>query len=130
MSELSSIKLKCSSIKNVPISTYCNDFMFIVNGKEFKTSHLISDLLSPIISNIHSTDPTFERFAFNTKNSGDFSRILQLVNFDDIHFSGSEFPFIFEVIKILGNDNKCIEIKTKSGKTFETQEITNKNVFN
>lgn len=38
---IETIKLKTSSIKNVPLQNYGDDFAFIVNGKEFKTSNLV-----------------------------------------------------------------------------------------
>lgn len=53
MIDKNQIQLKYSSIASVPIQTYKQDFTFVVNGEEFVTSRLISDLLSPKISNMH-----------------------------------------------------------------------------
>lgn len=80
MSSKSYIQLKTTSISNVPIQTYGN-FTFIVNGEEFQTSRLISDLISPLICHIHAVDPAVYQFYFNTKNKGDFTTILNLVTF-------------------------------------------------
>lgn len=114
--QVTQIQLECSSILQVPLQSYINDFTFIVNGKEFKTSKIISDLLSPKISQIHSTDPTFDEFTINTKEQGDFSHILQLVNFRSNKISDDEICFYTEVLDILKNcsiiieDNKIVEL--------------------
>lgn len=117
------LELSTSCILNVPIHSYQNDFTFLVNGKEFKTSRLISDLLSPHICHIHTSDPTFDTFTINTHESGDFSFILNLVRFDKIKIPEKEIPFIFEVIKILKNDS-IIHIEENN-----TTNVTNENVF-
>lgn len=99
------IQLKQSSILTVPFQSYIDDFLFIVNGKEYKTSRFIADILSPVISNNHSIDPTNNAFVINTNNQGDFSNILKLINFNRNIIQQSEIPFILEVIEILGNDS-------------------------
>lgn len=101
---MSQIELKTSSILTVPLQTYNEDFTFIVNGTEFKTKRLIADLLSPKICQIHSNDPTIYTFAINTSQNGDFSRILNLSNFNKQSIPESELPFIIEVIEYLGNE--------------------------
>lgn len=105
MSETTQIHLKTSCILNVPFQTYNCDFSFIVNGKEFKTCQIISDLLSPNICKMHINDPTFNQFIINTKHRGDFSRILQLIQFTNITISKNELEFIYEVLEILGNQS-------------------------
>lgn len=87
MIEENKVQLKISSIKNVPLQTYNDDFSFIVNGEEFKTSRLVSDLLSPKICQIHTNDPTFDHFIIDTQSKGNFSRILQLNNLNDLTIS-------------------------------------------
>ena len=123
MSDTSKIKINPSCILTVPLHTYGNDFTFIVNGEEFKTSRLISDLISPIISQIHLNDPTISTFTINTSQRGDFSQILNLFNFRDNSISMNEVPFIAEVIEILGNDS----IECQDGN--KNTEITCDNVF-
>lgn len=123
MSEFGKIKLTTSCILSVPFQIYENTFTFIVNGKEFKTSRIISDLISPEISRIHSIDPTVETFTINTSHQGDFTQILNLFNFQDNLISSVEVPFILEVIEKLGNDS--IEYQESS----DQEEITINNVF-
>lgn len=74
----SRIQLKTASILNVSLQNYGDDFTFIVNGKEFKTNFLISDLLSLKISEIHRIDPLINEFIIKTKHQGHFSYILDL----------------------------------------------------
>ena len=102
MSLNTQIRLKQSSILAVPIQNYDNDFTFIVNGEEFKTSRLVSDLISSKICHIHITDPTFNIYGINTKAQGNFSNILQLISFEPTVLSDQELPFIFEVFEKLG----------------------------
>ena len=123
---MSSIQLKLASIKNIPFQCYDKDFVFIVNGKEFKTSRFVSDLLSPYISKIHANDPSFDIFTINTKNSGDFTHILNLVDFNTNQYPESEFSFILEVLGLLGNSTNEIELQNeKEG----MGTITPENVF-
>lgn len=120
MEKKNKIQLQPNCILTVPFQMYDADFTFIVNGEEFKTSRIISDILSPVICRIHSDDPTCESFTINTQERGDFSRILQLTQFNEVTFSEVEIPFISEVIKILGNTSIEYEANT---------EITVDNVF-
>lgn len=122
MSQISKVQIKPSCILGIPLQVYANDFSFIVNGQEFKTSQLISDLLSPIICRIHANDPTFNVFEVNTKTPGNFSNILNLFNFKINNIPESELPFLLEVIEILGNDS--IEYEES-----ESIELTIDNVF-
>ena len=120
MNEECVIQLQTDCILNVPLLIY-GEFTFIVNGKEFKTSRLISDLLSPTISQIHKVDPSVNKFEIKTNYEGDFSYILNLVGFNQITIPDKEFPFICEVIEILGVQS----INIKDTKT----PITNDSVF-
>ncbi|KAK8896596.1 hypothetical protein M9Y10_014505 [Tritrichomonas musculus] len=107
------IRLKTSSILNVPLNSY-DEFIFIVNNQKFKTSRIISDLLSPKICKIHISDPAFNTFSINTINKGNFSSILNLVNFKENNIPDNDLPFITEVIEILGNTSIKIEDSTLS----------------
>lgn len=95
MSQINKVLLKPSSISAVPLQTYDKDFSFVVNGKEFKTSRLLSDLLSPIICKIQLNDPTIDTFIINTNQNGDFSHFLQLTNFEPTTLIESINPFFF-----------------------------------
>lgn len=120
--ERSQIQLKTTCIKNVPLNTY-DKFYFVVNGEKFVTTRLISDLLSPYISNIHMNDPTFDEFIINTKEKGNFSTILDLTNFNVNDLPTSEIPFISEVLEKLCNQS--IELISDRNNI----ELTNDNIF-
>lgn len=98
------IQLKTESILKVPLGSYSNDFLFIVNGEEFRTSRIIADLLSSKINQIHLVDSTIDTFTINTNNSGDFTHILQLVQFNVVNLTDDELPFFLEVIETLQTD--------------------------
>lgn len=100
---MSKIQLRPESISDVPLQIYEQDFTFIVNGEEFKTNRLISDLLSPKISQMHSSDPTLDTFVINTQHKGNFSNLYRLLNFKQNDFSSDEFLFISEILESLGN---------------------------
>lgn len=119
MSETSQIQLNISSILKVPLEKYGNDFVFIVNGEEFKTSRLISDIISPAILRNHLIDPTFDRFTINTNHRGNFSNILNLVNFKDNEIPKKEIEFVAEVIEILENDNIKVDFHNPTELTLD-----------
>lgn len=115
------LELKPACILSVPLKKYAKDFLFIVNDEEFRTSRIIADLLSPIISKLHISDPTIDNFTINTNSQGNFSQILSLIEFNEKQFSDNEIPFILEVIEILGNES--IEYQE------EIEDLTVDNVF-
>lgn len=115
--------LKPTAILSVPFQIYDKDFSFFINGEEFKTTRLVSDLLSPKICRQHSNDPTFSEFTIKTNHKGNFSHILELISFDIINLPKNELPFILEVLKILGNES--IEIFDCEN----AKKITINNVF-
>lgn len=123
MVEKSYILLQTSSISNVPLQKFDKSFTFYVNNKVYRTSLITALILSPKICHFFSNDPTIDEITIKTKNSGNFSHVLNLINFDQNYISRKEIPFIQEVIEILGNDR--IEIHDK---TVETK-LTLENVF-
>ncbi|KAK8839723.1 hypothetical protein M9Y10_031428 [Tritrichomonas musculus] len=123
MSEINQIKLTPSCIFGVPFHVYAQDFTFIVNNKEFKTSHLIAELLSSKICQMHSNDPTSDTYIINTEHQGDFQQILNLVDFNQVTLQTADLEFLLEVIESLGNNS--IELTG----TMDNVELTADNVF-
>ena len=121
MNSTNQIQLKSKSILKVPLHQY-EDFYFNVNDKEFKSTRIIADLLSPQICQIHQCDPTVNSFTINTENDGDFSTILKLVNFEKQDIQENEINFISEVLDVLQNDFIIVNSPDIN--------ITNENVFN
>lgn len=123
MSSESQIQLKTSNILRVPFNSY-DVFTFVVNGERFKTTRLIADLLSSKICQIHQTDPCIDEFIINTQSRGNFSSILNLINFDKKTIQENEAPFFSEIIEKLGPNSIDISLSNQA------QEITIDNVFN
>ena len=115
----SKIHLDTSSILNVPLHSY-DEFIFLVNNQEFKTSRLISDLLSPKICKNHLSDPTSNSFTINTRHKGNFSSILNLINFKQNVIPDTDLPFVIEVIELLENESiKIIDTEQPTTLTFD-----------
>ncbi|KAK8871362.1 hypothetical protein M9Y10_007085 [Tritrichomonas musculus] len=123
MSEINQIKLTPSCIFGVPFHVYAQDFTFIVNDKEFKTSHLIAELLSSKICQMRSNDPTCDTYVINTEHQGDFQQILNLVDFNQATLQTDDLVFLLEVIESL--ENNSIELTG----TMDNVELTADNVF-
>lgn len=117
------IHLNSKCILKVPLRIYTDSFIFHVNGEEYKTNKLISDLLSPNICKIHLNDPTFDEITINTHQQGNFQNILKLINFNQNDIPLNDLPFIYEVLKILGNE--FIDINDPT----ELIEINDDNIF-
>ena len=98
----SNIQLNTNRILNVPLHIYDDNFTFIVNNIEFYTSTIVADLLSPVISQKHASDASFNTFIINTNNQGDFQHFLNLISFRENTIPDEEIPFLVEVIQILG----------------------------
>lgn len=124
---MSKIQLNPSSILKIPLHTYAKDFTFIVNGEEFKTSRVISELISSKVCKIHQQDPTIDEYVINTQHRGDFSEILQLSEFKEIQISEERLDFFIEVIEELGNETFEIDeiCKTKETKIDKENVIDN-----
>ena len=75
----------------------------VENDDEFHTSRLVSDLLSPTISNMRPSDPTFSAYAPGTTEWGDFSCILSLATLQPHSIPGNELPFVAEAASLLQN---------------------------
>lgn len=114
------IKLTTNFVLTVPFQIYEKDFTFIVNNTKYNTNKIFADILSPKISRIHLTDPTFDTFSINTKSKGDFNNVLNLLNFQYNKIPTEEVPFMIEVIEIL-------EIKSVKSNFYRKPLIT---VFN
>lgn len=115
------IQLQANSFQSIPFQIYDKDFTFIVNNEKFYTNKMIADMLSPVISRHHLTDPTLNEFTIQTKSRGRFQFFLDLLNFEEIEIPEDEKVFVIEISTILQNEAINIKIKDK--------EINEKNVF-
>ena len=123
MADITKIQLQTSAILDVPIHIYSQDFTFIVNGEEFRTTKIISDLLSPEICKIHLIDPTIDLYTITTKNKGNFTYILNLLKFEEESIPASELPFISEILENFQNKNISVKLPKMN------EEVTFDNIF-
>lgn len=95
--------LSINGYKNINFESLPNDFTFIVNGKSYHTNRIVSDFISPIISKIHISDPTFGEFYIELENIGDFNDIINLGQLKEIQITNKNLEFVKESFKKLGN---------------------------
>ena len=118
------VHLQTASILNVPLQNYEKDFTFIVNGEKFKTCKFVADILSSKISKMRIIDPTFNEFIIDIPEKGDFTNVLDLVNFNAIEIPKSDTLFIYKILQIL--ETKSIDVHLLDQ---EEEEITMGNIF-
>ena len=112
-SQVKSYSLSVDTIKDIPFDQYDQDFTFIVNGKEYKTSRIVADFLSPTVRKLHSVDGTIAHFTITTKEQSgtfDFSSILSLMSFGARDLSPEEARAFFEVMMKLGNKKESVKL--------------------
>lgn len=107
------IQLSTTSFLTAPLHVYDNDLLFIVNGKEFKKSKIISDLLSQLFAEYIQHDLTFDVYIINMRSEGNFSHIINLCNFKLLLYDHKEELLnlsIDTLLQILSN--RCLKIET------------------
>lgn len=113
-----------SNVKKIPFDKYEHDFTFNINGKLYKTSRVIADLLSPTIRNYHFHDPTINEFIINSankkneQNSEDnkedyFNDFLKLNKFEQIHIEEPQRKQFIQIFLQLGNAEESINLQLK-----------------
>ena len=117
------VKLNTLCILSTPFQSFEKDFLFVVNGREYKTSRIVADLISPYISQLHFVDASFDKYTIKTHHQGDFNLVISLCNFEEIEISESEYSFLTEIAEQLGT--KYIECDLMN----EENKITKDNVF-
>ncbi|KAK8865185.1 hypothetical protein M9Y10_010721 [Tritrichomonas musculus] len=111
-------QLQVISVLHLPFQYYQQDFVFIVNNKQYCTSRIAADLLSPKISRLHQIDPTIASYLINAEASGDFNAILSLITFKDIEIKDKDIPFFSEILNSLGISFHGIKVSTRRKQTI------------
>lgn len=117
------IQLEAAAVLNVPLQLLDSGFIFHVNGNEFRTSRVISDILSSNISQIHRSDATMNTYNIQTEHQGDFNRILSLSSFHPVSIPEDEISFVAEAFEILGTESIIIS-------NLNHSVLTNEKVIN
>lgn len=119
--------LDINVLRNLPFDKYNKDFTFIVNDKEYKTSRIIADILSPQIRKFHLADGTIDTFTIDTKeisDKHDFSEILSLISFNPREIKEEDIDYYRQIFLLLGNEQECLNLCTNY-----SDEISINNVF-
>ena len=103
--------LSAESLNDIPFHKYENNFTFIVNGKQYRTSRVVADLLSPIIREYHYIDETINEFCINTSDKNDnFEDFINLSNFETVIIDKNRQKTYSEYFYQLGNINEYIRL--------------------
>ena len=100
-------------LKWIPFERYDQNFTFIVNGKEFRTSRFLADLISPTIRQYHLIDETLDEFTLNLKEDNTnltFLDFLKIISFEKVEITQEQLQYYTQILFLLGNR----EIITKS----------------
>lgn len=119
-----------------PFEKYKNDFTFILNGRQYKTSRIVADLLSPTIREMHLVDPTVDEFNINTEtvegeNEGEnyFTDFLKLCSFKPTIVDDERRKYYSEYFFALGNINEYFRMQRKSSLKDIEKVISNFEVY-
>ena len=91
------------NLKNIPWNKFDNDFIFLVNGKKYKTNHFLADFLSPNICQLHNIDSSLSAYEIQTEYDNDFNQVIKYAQMEEMNLSKSETEYYQEVMKSLGN---------------------------
>lgn len=110
--------LSPQNLFDFPFDKYEQDFTFIVDGQQFKTSRIVAEILSPTIRDMHLSDPTIDEFAISTKKNiqqiieGEFegekyfTDFLKLCSFRPIIVDDDAQLYFATYFILLGNKNE------------------------
>lgn len=110
--------LSQKNIQELPYNNYVRDFTFIVNDREYPTSRIVADLLSPTIRRAHLTDSTLNKFHLNisnlenaNNNTDYFTDFLNLVNFQTNDLDSARICQYSNYFFALGNYHEYIRLQ-------------------
>ena len=98
-----SYHLNPDNIKHISFDSFENDFIFIVNGKSYRTNRFVADLISPKISNLHKIDGSISSFEITTGVNGDFNKILEYAKMKEIELETDELRYFLTIMRLLEN---------------------------
>ena len=120
--------LSLSNAKRINLDKYEKDFIFNVNGKQYKTPRFVADILSPLINEYHYNDESINEFTINIKqdeNSTDyFKDFLELHNFELNNIDEARRKQYCEYFLELGNIDEYLRLQPEM-----TKDLTINNIF-
>ncbi|OHS95125.1 hypothetical protein TRFO_38643 [Tritrichomonas foetus] len=99
-----SFSLSSDFLTRVNFDIYDKDFTFIVNEQCYKVNKICADIISPIINNIHKTDPTVDHFDITCEfDSSEFEHIIGLFKNQPIEINKINTKQMMHFFNELGN---------------------------
>ena len=118
------IKIQTENLNRIQFDKFEKDFLFIVNGKTYKTNSFVANILSPHISKMTEDNMQVFYYEINTKYEGDFNQIIEFGEMKTINVSPEEKQYFGNILKLLGNNAEAIQFYRE----FE-EEISFENVI-
>lgn len=119
--------LNQQNFNDIPFEKYNQDFTFIVNGKEYQTSRVVADILSPYIRQLHFSDESTNEFTINTQEPNNeinyFQEFLQLAN---CHATSLDLPkqtLFCSYFLQLGNISEYLRLHPKFSEKISSANI-------
>ena len=117
-------QISIGNVKRIKFNKFEKDFSFIVNGKVYKTNSFVANILSPNISKKLQENMNLAYYLINTKEIGDFNRIIKYGEMKTINIKEEENQYFTMIMKQLGNINEALRFS----KEFQG-EISYENVI-
>ena len=129
--------LNAEVMQTIPFEKYEQDFIFIVNGKEFNTNRLFADILSPIIREAHYYDSTFNNYTIKQEDLSIyelnekpldtyFEDFLKLGIFTKYTLDPTRQKYFAAYFYALGNIKEYFRLNTKFFDDVTTENVIEK----
>ena len=93
-------KIGIDNINRIAFDKFEKDFSFIVNGKVYRTSSVVANVLSPRISDIFKQNINLSFYRISTKCKADFNRIIQYGEMRSIKIKKKEIQYFQKIFII------------------------------
>lgn len=125
--EQKTYSFNCNRFKDIALEKYEHNFTFIVNNRQYSTSRVVADLLSPIINNYHYQDESIDEFTITTIEPTDndyFTDFLELPKIDETKLDDSRMKQYSQYFFELGNYDEFMNLNPEYN-----EEVTSSNAI-
>lgn len=138
ISENIDFSLSPKNLEEIPFEKYVKNFTFIVNGKRYKTSRFVADILSPLIRKLHFVDESVDEFYINSSNVKEnelgqyneqpfeedfFIDFLNLATFQNCKIDPRHKKYFTEYFSILGNIDEYFRIQPEFFSSLSAENV-------
>ena len=113
-------------IERIDFDEFEKDFLFIVNGKIYQTNSFVANILSPNISKNYKEKVKTSYYEINTKNEGDFNKIIEYGEMKSINISKEERKYFIDILKQLGNRQECAQFYEELQEDISYENVINR----